>query len=223
MTHKFTYIVLILICLSAKTWGQSVTLVSTSKGNDIVYLSMTDITPTARWEIGRQFYAERNTTIRHSVHKGNGNNIAVNSKLPYRLLIAPMDLNDTYTWAEAMNCDLADNSNMNANPTKRPGNDQSGCAKLSLSIAGYSHSDIKWRVPTQRELTLIWLLREPIQQAFNTSRPGQTGIFFDVPYWSSTETDANNACYFDMTLGNPVSGKAPKSNRYRIRCVADFY
>lgn len=219
MRKIFLYISLLLICLPAKTWGQYVKKESMSNVTDAVILYSEGAFPGAIWELGWSLY-DNNTgaTIRHTVNAGNGNNVNVNSKLPFRILIAPSDVSGTLTWSQAMGFSDANNSNLNATADKA----QSGCAtyvpRPGDSFPGYAGLTTGWRLPTQRELQLMWLLRDAIDQAFLPRYSVRNQL--KGTYWSSTEEDATKAWYFNFD--DPFCNSALKTVQYKVRCVRDY-
>lgn len=223
MRKTIVYISLILIggCLPAKTWGQYVKKEFATKVNDAVVLYSDGAFPGSIWELGRSLY-DNNThaTIRHTVNEGNGGNINANSKLPFRILIAPTDVYGTLTWSEAMGFSRENNSNLNA--TFVGSSKQGGCAKYvpgpGGSFPGYVGLNTGWRLPTQRELQLMWLLRDAIDQAFLPRYPVRNKL--TGTYWSSTEEGATTAWYFNFN--GPASTKAAKTTQYKVRCVRDY-
>lgn len=75
-----------------------------------------------------------------------------------------------------------------------------------------------WRLPTQREFTLIAIFRD----AFSTL--GATA-FSKAQYWTGTESDATYSWMLDLSLGiythnfYQISGKAQSKN---VRCVREI-
>ena len=96
-----------------------------------------------------------------------------------------------------------------------------------------------WRVPTQRELMLIYVLNDQLANPLITSKqdeiehgvqPSADGIF----YWSGTKDTTNgednvywSVCFSDRsdegmeTKGGQVQGYADNANQNYIRCVRD--
>lgn len=73
----------------------------------------------------------------------------------------------------------------------------------------------QWRVPTQRELILIYLVRKELENAsgfaaFNTT----------TSYWSSTQSGNNTAWSINMATGAQFNSL--RSSIYRVRCVKDL-
>ena len=177
--------------------GQCVKKERTSNVTDAAVLYSEGMFPSAIWELGRTLY-DKNTgaTIRHTVNQGNGNNLNVNSKLPFRLLIAP---------------------------TVPVGNSkQGGCSTYAPPVGtdfpGYAGVK-QWRLPTQRELQLIWLLHDAIDQAFLPTYPKRDKL--SGTYWTSTEENGDTAWYLNFD-GPVYSGKSSKTTQYKVRCVKDY-
>lgn len=214
-------LILIFVCLPAKTWGQYVKKETMSSAIDAVIFYSDGVFPGAIWELGRSLY-DNNTgaTIRHTVNNGNGSNINVNSKLPFHILIAPTDVSGTLTWSEAMGFSNENNSNLNA--TFVGSSKQGGCATYvpepGDDFPGYVGLNTGWRLPTQRELQLMWLLHDAIDQAFLPGYPKRNKL--SGTYWSSTEEGATTAWYFNFD--GPASTKAAKTTQYKVRCVRDY-
>ena len=201
--------------------GQCVKKERTSNVTDAAVLYSEGMFPSAIWELGRTLY-DKNTgaTIRHTVNQGNGNNLNVNSKLPFRLLIAPTDLQNTLTWSGAMGFDAQNNNNLEAVPV---GNSkQGGCSTYAPPVGtdfpGYAGVK-QWRLPTQRELQLIWLLHDAIDQAFLPTYPKRDKL--SGTYWTSTEENGDSAWYLNFD-GPVYSGKSSKTTQYKVRCVKDY-
>lgn len=71
-----------------------------------------------------------------------------------------------------------------------------------------------WRLPTQRELMLIWILRKKLEKT-----EGFTP-FVDIYYWGSTESNGSNGWFVGFNSGG-TSG-SDKKLEYRVRCVRDI-
>lgn len=85
-----------------------------------------------------------------------------------------------------------------------------GCkAKNTSGVTG-------WRLPTQRELMLIYIFREKIG-----SMTG--GLSVSSYYWSSTESsDMSTASWFVyFSNGNTSSGQKNVANNRQVRCVRE--
>lgn len=71
-----------------------------------------------------------------------------------------------------------------------------------------------WRLPTQRELMLIWVLKPELAKI--------TGFisFNAYSYWNSTERDGYQGWYVNFNNGYTIENQ--KYNSYRVRCVRDL-
>lgn len=218
-TIAYISLILIFVCLPAKTRGQYVKKESMAQVTNAVILYSEGAFSGGIWPLGQSLY-DNNTsaTIRHTVNEGNGSNINVNSKLSFRILIAPTDLSDT-SWAGAMGFSDEANNNLAAaaNSSK-----QSGCATYTVpegsNFPGYAGIKTGWRLPTQRELQLMWLLRDAIDQAFLPKYPKRDKLLGD--YWSSTEWSANMAFHFNFS--SPWCAPIGKEVVHKVRCVRDY-
>lgn len=161
----------------------------------------------AIWPLGMNLMANK-ATIRHTHSKGNGNNIPVNDKVPFRFIIAPADgPSGEVSWAVAMGLNTSANSNL--------GTDGAGA---NTGCAAYSTSEFLsgWRLPTQREVMLMWLFREGIDAIY----PG--GQLSTSPYWSATENTGSEAWYLNFSAIAPQSNTGSKSVSNKYRCVRDY-
>lgn len=222
MRAAIVYIVLALLFAGFPTEsrGQYVKTEKMNQINNAVVLYSDGIFPSAIWELGRVLL-DKNTkaTIRHTVNDGNGGNLNVNSKLPFRILIAPTDLQNL-TWAQAMGFDDQNNSNLEATPVGTVG--QSGCSKYepSSDFPGYAGVKSGWRLPTQRELQLMWLLHDAIDRAFLKSGNYDKRDKLSGGYWSATEGNATQAWWFHF--GEVKCEIVDKNTPRKVRCVRDY-
>jgi hypothetical protein len=159
----------------------------------------------AVWPLGMRL-VRGGATIRHTPDKGNGDNIPVNDRVPFRFIIALED-GEAASWAAAMGLDTSVNNNLAPDGTGAP----SGCA--SYKTTEFSSG---WRLPTQREMMLMWLFREGIN-AINSSQK----LTADR-YWTATENAAGQAWYLDFSATAPQSNFESKSATYKYRCVRDY-
>ena len=169
----------------------------------------------AIWPLGMKLIvkdANNNTsTIRHTESKGNGENIAVNDKVPYRFIIAPKDGGDTpVTWEEAMGLSTEENGRLSADGTLA----LTGCA-------AYETPQFKdgWRLPTQREMMLMWLFKKGINETYS----GEP--LTENEYWTATEVKdggGSTAWFMSVSGTNPQMKTAKKSLQKRYRCVRDY-
>lgn len=225
MEKRIVYIslILVLVALPTLSWGQYLTKVTDpSFGTNVLILNSEGMPPVSVWEFGRKLRDKATgATIRHSLEEGNGNNLDVNSKLPFRFIIAPNDARNSssvtgiyFDWASAMGFNAADNNNLNARATI-PQRD-TGCRSYIPPIGQGYPPHREWRLPTQRELDLIWLFRDIINQSFTAS--GYEPL--SGSYWSSTESTASGAFSVDFT--HIQLSKRPKTDSYKVRCVSDY-
>lgn len=167
----------------------------------------------AQWVAG--FRMMRNgTTIRHQVSGGNGGNLSVNDKIPMRFIVAPTDLS-ALTWMQAEG-GTGGGNDLNADFA---GPQNTGCRLYGS--AGQPGAGRKWRVPTQRELQLMWMFRVPVGVIY-PSAPMETATAVTKNYWSSTEKDAGNAWFFDFKKDEPSCSWQTKSTPAYVRCVSDY-
>lgn len=167
----------------------------------------------AVWSLGMKLLVKNadgtnGSTIRHTHDRGNGENIAVNDKVPFRFIIAPADgPSGTVNWAAAMGIDGSANGNL----------DQDGTATTSGCV-GYSTTEFPsgWRLPTQREMMLMWLFKAGIDLIYSGEQLSAS------PYWTSTEKTGTEAWYLDFTTAAPQSNFSTKISSYKYRCVRDY-
>lgn len=160
----------------------------------------------AIWPLGMRL-SRNGATIRHTHEKGNGTNINVNGKVPFRFIIAQDDGLSEANWA------AAGGFNTSANNDLQP----DGVA-ATTGCASYSTNEFPngWRLPTQREMMLLWLFRE-----------GINAIYSGAPltadkYWTATEQTTNKAWYMDFSATTPQIIYNSKTSTYKFRCVRDY-
>ena len=143
-------IVWVCLCFPSDAFGQ---YIKKETVNSQVYavIYAEGLAGSAQWVSGFKMM-KNDATIRHQVSRGNGGNPIVNDRIPMRFIIAPTDVANV-TWMQA---EGASDGNGNLNPDFTAA--ATGCR--SYKIAGDPNR--KWRVPTQRELQLMWLFREPV-------------------------------------------------------------
>lgn len=214
------FIAAVVLCLLpvATAFGQELRkekLIGTNPGNPgsnyAVFYSY-GMSESAVWPLGMKLLVKNadgtnGSTIRHTHGGGNGENIAVNDKVPFRFIIAPADgPSGGVSWAVAMGIDASANSNL----------DQDGTVTTSGCV-GYSTTEFPsgWRLPTQREMMLMWLFKAGIDVIYSS------GQLSASPYWTATENTALEAWYLDFTAA-PQSNSAQKTSSYKYRCVRDY-
>lgn len=175
----------------------------------------------ARWGTGVKMMKD-GATIRHQVSKGHGGNLSVNDKIPFRFIVAPTDIAPA-NWLVMTGVAPNNNGNVNADFTSGTSAD-SGCRHYG--VKGQPGEGRTWRLPTQRELQLMWMFREPIgyiyPQGANAQPMEDSGT---KKYWASTEHGASEAWYFDFKKGYPACNWQLKSGQAGTaygRCVSDY-
>lgn len=195
------------------TFGQYILkdTVTLSKGKKYAIIYSEGLAKSAQWNLGFKMMRD-SATIRHQVSKGNGGNLSVNDKIPVRFIVAPSDIVDV-NWMQAGGV-TGGNGNLNADFASTTEN--TGCGGYGKTTEGLGRT---WRVPTQRELQLIWLFRVPIGIIYPTAPMENAST---KNYWASTEKDAANAWAFDFKQGIPHCFWQPKTTPGYVRCVSDY-
>lgn len=197
-----------LVCLGfpSRTFGQYLQK-ETVKDKTYAIIYSEGLPGAAKWEAGMKMMRD-GATIRHQVSKGNDGNLSVNDKIQMRFIVAPTDV-ENVTWEQAGGVTGGDNLNADFTLTK-----------INMGCGGYSDgSGRKWRVPTQRELQLMWLFREPVGIIYPQ---GKMESISTKNYWASTEKDANNAWVFDFKQDVPYCSWQSKTAKANVRCVSDY-
>lgn len=177
---------------------------SSNAGKNYAVFYSAGMPESAIWPLGMKLL-KNGRTIRHTSEKAIGSNIIANDKVPFRFIIAPTDGSST-NWA------AAGGFNASANNDLQP----DGVA-ATTGCANYSTTEFPggWRLPTQREMMIIWLFREGINTVYDSAQlSGQ--------YWSATENTATKAWYMDFNATVPGSNAELKTNNYKFRCVRDY-
>lgn len=206
------FIAALIVCLfpASSAFGQQLkkenlkgTITSTTSRNYAVFYSA-GMPESAIWPLGMKL-SKDGRTIRHTSIKAIGNNIIANDKVPFRFIIAPADGSVT-SWAVAGGFDTSANSNL-----------ESDGVAVKTGCANYKTGEFSsgWRLPTQREMMIIWLFREGINTVYNSAQ-------LSGRYWSATEKDENKAWYMDFNDTAPGSNAELKTNTYKFRCVRDY-
>lgn len=211
-----TFITTIILCLlpAFAAFGQQLKKESlkgtnaSNPGNDYAVFYSAGMPESAIWPLGMDL-SINGVTIRHTHSKGNGDNIPVNDKVPFRFIIAPADgPSGAVNWATAMGLAVSANNNLAADGTGA----STGCAAYSTTefLSG-------WRLPTQREIMLMWLFREGINTIYSGAQLSTSG------YWTATESTTVQAWFLDFSATTPQSNVATKgSSSYKYRCVRDY-
>lgn len=212
MSFKYySTLLIVIICLGfpSGAFGQYLQR-ETVNAKEYAIIYSEGLAGAAKWETGMKMM-RNGATIRHQVSKGNGGNLSINDKIPFRFIVAPTDVTNV-TWIQAGGV-TSGNGNLNADFTATA---ETGCRNYSKTPDGTGRT---WRVPTQRELQLMWLFRAPIGIIY------PSGVMEDASsklYWASTEQDANNAWVFDFKQGVPHCFWQPKTATANVRCVSDY-
>ncbi len=209
MSFKYySTLLIVLVCLGfpSEAFGQYLRK-ETVNAKDYAIIYSEGLAGAAKWEAGMKM-TRNGATIRHRVSKGNGGNPSINDKIPMRFIVAPEDVANV-TWMQAGGV-TGGNGNLNADFTTT--NTGTGCN-------GYNYGSRKWRVPTQRELQLMWLFRAPIGIIYPS---GAMENVSTKNYWASTEQDADNAWIVDFKQDVPHCFWQPKTNTANVRCVSDY-
>lgn len=217
MKHKL-FIIAIVLCLLPTTamFGQELRKEnlkgtnSASPGTNYAVFYSAGLPESAIWPLHMNL-SKNGVTIRHTPAKGNGSNISVNDKVPFRFVIAPTqgDSDGNVNWATAMGLNTSENNNLAPDGEGAT----TGCA--SYSTTEFPNG---WRLPTQREMMLMWLFRDGIKDIY-TSTPLVAG----ETYWTATENDnAGQAWCFVNSETSPGSSTAQKTSGYKFRCVRDY-
>ncbi len=185
---------------------------SANSGRDYAVFYSAGIPESAIWPLGLRL-SKDGATIRHTADKGNGDNISVNDKIPFRFIIAPTEEANTRYWAATMGFhggEGGDNTNLNPDGNFDP-NFTCGCKNYFTT----EFPKGSWRMPTQREMMLMWLFRDGINAIYPDSQlSGQ--------YWTSTENTEVQAWYIDFSTTMPQSSAKTKSKALKFRCVRDY-
>ena len=208
-----SFITAIILCLfpAATAFGQVLKKEklkgtdSSNSGFNYAVFYASGMPESAIWPLGMNLMANK-ATIRHTQSKGNGNNIPVNDKVPYRFIIAPRD-GGSGNWALVMGLKSDANGDLDE---VTPGM-TSGCATF-----GTSEFPSGWRMPTQREMMLMWLFREGINAIYGTAP------LLEEVYWTATENTANQAWILNFSPIAPESNISGKTVTYKYRCVRDY-
>lgn len=178
---------------------------SSSAGKNYAVFYSAGMPESAIWPLGMKL-SKNGRTIRHTSEKAIGSNIIANDKVPFRFIIAPTDGPSQVKWAAAGGFNTSANSNLQPDGEAAT----TGCAKYTTDEFSSG-----WRLPTQREMMIMWLFREGINAVYNTAQ-------LSGRYWSATEKDENKAWYMDFNDTAPESKAELKTSTYKFRCVRDY-
>lgn len=107
----------------------------------------------------------------------------------------------------------------------KPSTETASAATGCAAYKGPSGRDPEgsWRLPTQRELMLIWTLLPQIENlGLSVWTPFRTGSY--AYYWSATEQSTSSAYYVDFQTGNSGAGQKDMGyyGMHVARCVRDI-
>lgn len=166
----------------------------------------------AVWPLGMDLSRD-GATIRHTPAQDNEGHTSVNDKAPFRFIIAPVDGDDVKYWAETMGFNTG-TGGANTNLETSGGSESVGCRAY-----GTTEFPTGWRMPTQREMMIMWLFRDGINAIYSV---GQIGKDSETRYWTATEDSANKAWYLNFNTTVPQSNIETKATALKYRCVRDF-
>lgn len=86
--------------------------------------------------------------------------------------------------------------------------------KACKAYKGEGGNEGDWRLPTQRELLMIWILYPQL-----IGKGGFTAYSTNY-YWSSSEYSANLA--WNMLFINGFASSTSKTSSYYVRCIRDL-
>lgn len=154
---------------------------------------------------------ERLVTSTKRVYKGKvqtWSDKSTNSKLYQHFEVAADDASgNTLTWLEACNWETQEGT-LPAIAT--------GCA--AYSEAGSDSEKGKWRVPTQRELMLIWVYEKALS---SQSGNGYTPLSGTQNYCSATQAPTPGSIFCLKANGTMESNSKTKPV-YTVRCIRDL-
>lgn len=213
-TYSILWIVLFCFGFPTEVFGQYIQK-ETIGGKTYAVIYADGLAGAARWGLGVKMM-RNGTTIRHQVSKGNGGNLSVNDRIPFRFIVATEDIGDNdanWMTVQGVN-DGGKNQDSDFTTTAN-----TGCRWYGAS--GAPGAGRKWRVPTQRELQLMWVFREAIGVIYKDKQMEETSK--TKRYWTSTEKGATDAWFFDFTPGIPNCDTQAKSTANgMVRCVSDY-
>lgn len=213
-TCSILWAVLLCFGLPSGVFGQYIQK-ETVGGKTYAVIYSDGLAGAARWGAGVRMMKD-GATIRHQATKGNGGNLSVNDRIPLRFIVATEDVmsnNADWGFVQGVNSGLSNND-----PTF-PSIQDTGCRKYGTT--GQPGEGRTWRVPTQRELQLMWMFREPIGLIYKSNPMEETSK--KKRYWSSTEKGTDQAWFFEFASGMPYCDTQPKiSTSGMVRCVSDY-
>lgn len=213
-TYSILWIVLFCFGFPSGAFGQYIRKEAVG-GKTYAVIHADGLAGAAQWGIGVKM-TRNGATIRHQANKGNGGNLSVNDRIPFRFIVAPADVeNNNRNWMAVQGVsDGGQDQNPDFTATVN-----TGCRWYGS--AGAPGAGREWRVPTQRELQLMWMFRKPIGLIYKDKPMEESGK--TKRYWASTEKGTDQAWFFDFTPGMPYCDTQLKSTANgMVRCVSDY-
>lgn len=217
---RIYYILLLLGALFAPSKAPAQSIEKITIGTQTYLLISTEGMPAnVRYPIGYRMTDSNGRTIRHQNQESIGNNPNLNSRLPSRFIVAPYDGWIPESWTAGMGIAATQNSVMQ--PIS-PITGNPGCSSTTITADGR-----KWRLPTLRELELMWVFRDILRMVYTGNHPvdgdSRPGLMAKEPYWSATEKSATEAYAVDFS-DTPWTNWGPrtKTTYTRYRCVSDY-
>lgn len=213
-TCSILWIVLFCFGLPSGVFGQYIQK-ETIGGKTYAVIYAEGLAGAAQWGTGVKMMRD-GATIRHQVSKGNGGNLSVNDRIPFRFIVAPTDVgSNNQNWMTVQGVNDGGQDDYSDFGTTA----NTGCRWYGTT--GAPGTGRTWRVPTQRELQLMWIFREAIGAIYKDKPMEEAGK--TKRYWSSTEKGSTDAWFFDFAPGKPYCDTQPKSTANgMVRCVSDY-
>lgn len=131
---------------------------------------------------------------------GNREGEVINATVYHKLEIAPADLNSS--------------GEIEVGGMSAPKDWATAFTKCKEST--YDSGNGSWRLPTMRELQMIWIFKTPLENL-------GVGDFGSSSYWVATEYNATGAWSVSVSNGGTYYGSfITKTTTYRVRCVREL-
>lgn len=219
---KLIMIALVLVSLSVSSYAQKVY----RDGNYFVVdaTGMPAAAVKTAAEVAGTIDPATGIVYRHTYTSGNAGNPNVDAKVSPKFAVSPKDISISGTetggamnWMQASGwrndgTTTSDGVYGNLNASGVVATTATGCKAYAGPVGGEAG---QWRLPTQRELMLIWVLHAKLRllSGFNS--------FTSYDYWSATESSAFNSWYVYFTNGYTYN-VTTKTYSSRVRCVRDL-
>lgn len=136
------------------------------------------------------------------------NTDALNRTISPRFEVAKVDLLLASNWAVANGWTNPSNSSLTTANVSSPA---IGC-NAYFEVGAPAGT---WRVPTQKEMSLIFMVRYEL-----ASLLGLTGLSNSGTYWTSTQNSATQA--WALTINSGIMYNRSKTTNYLVRCIRDL-